>query len=129
ALVKAAADPRVVFTGGVYGEGYRELHTHAFAYVQATEVGGTHPALVEAMAFGHGIVANGTPENREVLGDAGVYYSPGDADDLARRLESLAAAPDECRALGERARARAVERCRWDDVVDRYERLFAGETA
>jgi glycosyltransferase involved in cell wall biosynthesis len=128
-LVKAAADPRVVFTGGVYGEGYRELHTHAYAYVQATEVGGTHPALVEAMAFGHGIVANGTPENREVLGDAGLYYAPGDADDLARRLESLAASPEACRTLGERAAARAREQYRWDDVTDRYERLFAGETA
>ncbi|MBI1849743.1 MAG: glycosyltransferase [Planctomycetes bacterium] len=129
AEVKAAAGPRVVFTGGVYGEGYRELHSHAFAYVQATEVGGTHPALVEAMAFGHGIVANGTPENREVLGDAGLYYAPGDADDLRRKLESFAASPETCTALGEKAAARAHALYRWDDVTDRYEALFAGRSA
>jgi len=36
-------------SGAIYGIGYRELQSHAFAYIQATEVGGTHPALIEAM--------------------------------------------------------------------------------
>ena len=43
------AGPNVRFPGAIYGEGYRELQCHALAYVHATEVGGTHPALVEAM--------------------------------------------------------------------------------
>jgi glycosyltransferase involved in cell wall biosynthesis len=74
ARLKSARDPRIVFTGGVYGRGYRQLQTHARLYVQATEVGGTHPALVEAMAYGHAIVANDVPEHREVLGEAGRYF-------------------------------------------------------
>ena len=41
------------FPGAIYGEGYRELLSHALAYVHATEVGGTHPALVEAMGYGN----------------------------------------------------------------------------
>ena len=52
------ADPRIVFPGFVYGDGYRELLSHATAYIQGTEVGGTHPALVEAMGYGNCIVAN-----------------------------------------------------------------------
>ncbi len=65
------ADPRVRFVGAIYGAGYRVLQSHAIAYVQATEVGGTHPALVEAMGAGNAILANDVPEHREILGDAG----------------------------------------------------------
>ncbi len=65
------ADPRILFPGPIYGEGYRELLSHALAYVHATEVGGTHPALVEAMGYGNCVLVNDTPENREVAGDAG----------------------------------------------------------
>ena len=49
ARLHATTDPRVRFVGAIYGAGYRVLRSHAAAYVQATEVGGTHPALVEAM--------------------------------------------------------------------------------
>jgi glycosyltransferase involved in cell wall biosynthesis len=48
ARVRAAADPRVLFPGAIYGDGYRQLLSHAAVYIQATEIGGTHPALVEA---------------------------------------------------------------------------------
>ena len=43
---EAARDPRVLLPGAIYGEGYRELLAHAAVYVHATEVGGTHPALL-----------------------------------------------------------------------------------
>jgi glycosyltransferase involved in cell wall biosynthesis len=124
--VRKTTDARILFTGGVYGEGYLELQSHAFAYVQATEVGGTHPALVEAMASGHAIVANGTPENEEVLGDAGLYFRPGDPDDLRRQLQRLVDSPDLRLELGAKAAERARARYRWDDVTDRYEAVLAG---
>ena len=38
--------------GAIYGPGYHELQSHCFAYIHATEVGGTHPALIEAMGRG-----------------------------------------------------------------------------
>ena len=43
----AAADPRVRMVGGKYGEAYTDLQRAAMAYIQATSVGGTHPALIE----------------------------------------------------------------------------------
>ena len=60
----AAGDPRVRLTGAIYGDGYRDLQRSALAYIQATSVGGTHPALVEAMGAGNLVLAYGTPENR-----------------------------------------------------------------
>ena len=52
ARVRDTRDPRVVIPGAIYGEGYHELQSHCFAYIHATEVGGTHPALIEAMGRG-----------------------------------------------------------------------------
>lgn len=120
--LKATSDKRIRFPGAIYGAGYRQLQSHAFAYIQATEVGGTHPALVEAMAAGNCIIAKDTPENREVLGDAGLFFR--DSDDLRRQIEvSL-----KDRSLVERfrvlAQRRAEERYSWDAVTDAYEELF-----
>jgi glycosyltransferase involved in cell wall biosynthesis len=124
AALRRAAGPRVVFTGGVYGEGYRQLQSHAFAYVHATEVGGTHPALVEAMGFGNCVVVHDVPENREVAGDAAEYFVAGDPVTLARVLEHL----DRDSSLLERRREAARDRARdeysWDAVTDQYEQLF-----
>ena len=93
ATLRATAGPRVVFTGGVYGDGYRELQCHALAYVQATEVGGTHPALVEAMGFGNCVLAHDTPEHREVLGDAGLFFDAHRPETLAALLDRIVADP------------------------------------
>ena len=45
----AADDPRITFTGFVFGRDYKALQQNAYCYIHATEVGGTHPALLEAM--------------------------------------------------------------------------------
>ena len=45
-------DEMTLVTGAIYGCGYHELLSHCFAYIHATEVGGTHPALIEAMGRG-----------------------------------------------------------------------------
>ena len=94
--VRDTNDPRVVMPGAIYGEGYRELGSHCFAYMHATEVGGTHPALIEAMGRGALTLYLDTPENAEVAGGAGLPFSPtvsqgyaagsGHAGSRARRL-------------------------------------------
>lgn len=120
----ANRDPRVVMTGFVYGEGYRELQSHAFCYVQATEVGGTHPALIESMRHGNAIIANGTPENLEVIGGTGLLYRFNDSEDLAHQLRRLLENPrmvDRLRSLAEK---RAERRYSWDAVTVGYEELF-----
>lgn len=122
----AAGSDKIRFAGGVYGEGYDQLRAHAVCYVQATDVGGTHPALLEAMAAGRAVIANDIPEHREVLGDAGWYYAKNDAADLARRLREVLLAPGAENARAEhaaRARARVAQHYDWERVTDAYERL------
>ncbi|HYA18401.1 MAG TPA: DUF1972 domain-containing protein, partial [Bryobacteraceae bacterium] len=72
--VRDTRDPRIVMPGAIYGAGYRELGTWCFAYIHATEVGGTHPALIEAMGRGALVLYLDTTENAEVCGDAGLPY-------------------------------------------------------
>jgi len=120
----ARGDSRIIFTGFVFGQGYQELQSHAYCYVQATEVGGTHPALLEAMACGNCVLANGTSENVEVVGDSGVIYQKNDIDELREKLAYLIGHEDVCRWYGQRARARVRERYSLEKMVDRYERVF-----
>ena len=123
--LRAAADDRVRFPGAIYGRGYRQLLSHALAYVHATEVGGTHPALIEAMGSGNCVVVNDVPENREVAGDAAEYFDARRPASLAATLERLARDPARVAELGERAMARARTRFSWEHVTDEYEQLFA----
>lgn len=124
AELKAGADPRIVFPGALYGEPYRELQSHALAYIQATEVGGTHPALVEAMGFGNCVVVNDTEENREVAGAVARYFRAAEPATLAACLAEILADPAAARADGARARVEAQARFSWDRVVAGYARLF-----
>jgi glycosyltransferase involved in cell wall biosynthesis len=119
------ADPRVLFPGPIYDEGYRELLSHALAYVHATEVGGTHPALVEAMGYGNCIVVNDTMENRETAGGVGLYFRAAEPASLAERLEWVRQNPRRSRARGRAAARRAALLFSWERVADRYAALLA----
>jgi glycosyltransferase involved in cell wall biosynthesis len=124
AALRARADPRVVFTGWLFGEGYRQLLHHAYLFVLASGVGGTHPVLIEAMAAGNCIVANNHAPNLEVLGDAGLSYDArAGAADLARVLRQALDDPGRAAELRERARRRAQALYSWESVTDAYERL------
>jgi glycosyltransferase involved in cell wall biosynthesis len=120
----AAGTEGVLLTGYLFGEGYVELQSNALAYLQATEVGGTHPVLVEAMGRGACVIANDVPEHREVLADAGLYYEMNDRGSMARQIAAVVADPELRSRLGKAARVRAEAHFAWADVTDRYERLF-----
>jgi len=122
--LKRTRDPRVLFPGAIYGDGYRQLMAHAFCYIHATEVGGSHPALIEAMGQGSLVVANSTPENEEVLADCGIFYARNDIGALRARLQEVDDHPELYTGLGRKARARAISEYSWESVVDKYEQLF-----
>jgi glycosyltransferase involved in cell wall biosynthesis len=122
ARLKSTSDLRVRFTGGIYGTGYRELQSHATVYIHATEVGGTHPALVEAMGAGNCVIAYDTPENREVVGDAGLLFR--NVAELTRHIQWTIDDPDKVTGLREKAQARAKALYSWDAITNQYEKLF-----
>ncbi len=119
-----AADPRVVFPGYVFGRGYWELQRHAYLFCAPTEVGGTHPVILEAMAAGNCVLVNDHKPNAETVGDAGIYFSGrSGVDDLTRQLGRLLDDP----AVVADYRSRALERAdeySWESVTDKYEALL-----
>ncbi|MHB8658445.1 MAG: glycosyltransferase [Solirubrobacteraceae bacterium] len=118
------ADPRVVFPGYVFGRGYWELQRHAYLFCAPTEVGGTHPVILEAMAAGNCVLVNDHRPNAETVGDAGVYFSgPSGVEDLTRQLERLFDSPKLVAEYRERALKRA-ELYSWEAVTDQYEALL-----
>ncbi|MBI4877192.1 MAG: glycosyltransferase [Acidobacteria bacterium] len=120
--VRATSDPRVVLPGAIYGTGYHELQSHSFAYIHATEVGGTHPALIEAMGRGALVLYLDTPENAEVAGGAGLPFTH---DNLPERLrETLEMGENEREEWREKARRRVSQCYSWEAVTEAYERLF-----
>lgn len=120
--VKNTRDPRVLIPGAIYGAGYAELQSHCFAYIHATEVGGTHPALIEAMGRGALTLYLDTEENAEVASGAGV---PFQQFSLREQMATVLAMPD---VEKEHWRAAAMQRIRerysWEAVTTAYEELF-----
>ena len=122
--VKRAADPRVLFPGYVFGRGYWELQRNAYLFCAPTEVGGTHPVILEALVAGSCVLVNDYEPNAETVGDAGVYFSGRDGvPDLARQLERLIDNPDDVEDYRARARERA-EQYSWNAVATAYEQLL-----
>ena len=119
---RARGDKRIIFTGFVFGQDYRALQQNAYCYVHATEVGGTHPALLEAMGYGNCVLTLATPENIEVVGDAGIPYV--DEYDLTEKLQRVLRDGSLVQAYRNRAQLRVQKHYDWERVVDQYEDLF-----
>jgi glycosyltransferase involved in cell wall biosynthesis len=122
--LQSIADARVRFTGAVYGDSYWSLQQNAGLFVFAGEIGGVHPALVEAMASGNVILYLDTPANRETVCGCGVAFQP-DPSDLAQKMARLLRAPNEMDDLSKRAEETARNKYSWERVTDQYEALFS----
>jgi glycosyltransferase involved in cell wall biosynthesis len=122
ARLRATNDERIVMPGAVYGDGYHELQSHCLAYIHATEVGGTHPALIEAMGRGALVLYLDTEENAEVAGGAGLPFTHETLPDVLRKILQMPEAERE--AWRERARQRVEERYSWEAVTTAYEKLL-----
>ena len=122
--LESHASERILFPGALYGQDYRTLQRNALIYIQATEVGGTHPAMIEAMASGGSVLAHDTPENREVGGDAVGYFDLRPVQTLSGRLSEWLSNSLIREDFRLRARRAASARYNWERVTGEYERLL-----
>jgi len=122
--LKSTKDKRILFTGYVFGQGYQELQSNAYIYIQATEAGGTQPALVDAMGYGNCILANDVPQHREVLGEAGLYAPIQEPAVFADKIRYLIDRQDEIKKFRQKALKRVRVHYSWAKVTSDYEELF-----
>ncbi len=127
ASLKALAkdNPQIIFTGYIFGQGYHELGSNSYIFVETSGVGGTHPALIEAMAFENCIITHNTPENLETIGQAGFsYVGKIGANSLQSTLQRLLSDPHLVAKYRQQARHHAQTHYSWETVTSAYERLF-----
>lgn len=96
-----------------------QLWANCGVYFHGHSVGGTNPALLQALGHGSPTVALDTPFNREVLVEDR-HLVPADPAVLATRIEELLADEDLRRDLREHGRSIIEDRYRWDDVCRAY---------
>ena len=120
--LKAMGDERVRFPGAIYGDGYWALQKHAGIFVFACEIGGVHPALIEAMAASNPVLYLDTPENAETAGDAAIRYNKSEQD-LREKLQVLLDDGGARKELAARAKQRADPLYRWEAIAERYEKV------
>ncbi|MCU1569014.1 MAG: glycosyl transferase [Pseudarthrobacter sp.] len=96
------------------------LWQHAGVYFHGHSVGGTNPALVQAMACGAPVVARQTPYNREVLLD-GAYLVPPEPVAIAKAMRLMLSDPNLQAITGAKNRERAVRYYNWPDVCSNYQ--------
>ena len=96
------------------------LWAHCGVYLHGHSVGGTNPALVQAMGMGAPTVALDTVYNREVLGREDMV-APGDVAEIASRASTLLDSPARRRDAADWGRGRVAEVYNWADVCKAYE--------
>ena len=122
--IAARADGRIRFLGHVHDEELlRELWCNCFGYLHGHSVGGTNPALLNAMGYGSCILALDTVFNREVLGGTGLLF-PAEPAALAAMLQSLEQDPARAAAMREPPRERVRAEYSWEKITRQYEELF-----
>jgi glycosyltransferase involved in cell wall biosynthesis len=123
AKLRSLAPAGVIFTGPVYGDGYWTLQKDAGMFIFACEVGGIHPALIEAMAAARAVLYLDTESNRETANGCGIHFSK-DANDLAIKMRELINDAPRRSQLGQAAAEFARQQYSWDKITQQYEELF-----
>jgi glycosyltransferase involved in cell wall biosynthesis len=100
------------------------LWQHAGVYFHGHSVGGTNPALVQAMALGAPIVALDTVYNREVLGPDHAGFVTPDAAAITAAITSLISDSAAQTQASEAGIERANAEYTWSDVSARYEAVL-----
>lgn len=96
------------------------LWQNAGVYFHGHSVGGTNPALVQAMALGAPTVARDTVFNREVLGEAGIF-TEASSPAIEASIRSVLDDTELQTRLSGRALERAQKSYTWEHVNGLYE--------
>ena len=119
--IKAAADDRVRLLGAVWDQQQLDqLYANCLTYLHGHSVGGTNPSLLRAIGAGTATIAYDVSFNREVLGEAGEFFTT--PSEVAARIEEAESDFAATALRGKKLRAQAAH-YDWDDVAKRYELL------
>ena len=123
--LKELAGSRVRFQPFVESsEVLSSLMAHSAGLVFPSMVEAMSMVLLEAASLGVPIVCADIPANRAVLPEQALYFTSGEAEDLAARLEWALGHSSEMKALGAQAQAWVRAHFDWDGIAEQYDRLY-----
>jgi glycosyltransferase involved in cell wall biosynthesis len=105
-----------------------QLWAHCGVYIHGHSVGGTNPALLQALGAGAPTLALDTRFNREVMAGEDQLY-PADPAALAASIGAVIGDRERREEMARRGQARIAESYDWDDVADRYYAALASACA
>lgn len=116
-------ESNIIYAGTIYDKTIlNALRTRATFYLHGHSVGGTNPALLEAMGSGSMVLAHENPFNASVLGGLGALWK--DEDALTRLLTQRPS--EEIRSEQARlSRERIKAHFNWEDVAKKYLQSFS----
>ncbi len=96
-----------------------QLWSHCGLYIHGHSVGGTNPALLQAMGAGAPTVALDTAFNAEVVDNPDQLFA-ADPESLVELIQHAAGNPELRAEWSRRGQATVAERYSWSDISDRY---------
>lgn len=99
-----------------------ELRSNCGIYIHGHSVGGTNPALVEAMNLGLCCVAFGVNYNIATTEHSAIYFN--DKNDLKKIIDSFIDNKIDAQKIGNDLKSLALKRYTWNNIISKYEKLF-----
>lgn len=118
-------DPRIKFVGTVYDkELLSKIREKAYAYLHGHEVGGTNPSLLEALASTRINLLLDVGFNREVAGDAALYWTKNNnvLAELINKADRLK--EYEINQLSNKSKERIKKYYSWKKISKEYSEIF-----
>ena len=125
----AAADPRVVMAGTVYGDDLANLYAHAAAFATPSLLEGLPLTLLEAASHRIPLVVSAIPPHLEVVGADGPGARVAEVDSvgaLSEALERVLADPTRELAGAQERSDRILSHYDWDAATSSLEEVYAG---
>jgi len=113
----------VLFLGAIYDKRKLDiLRLNAKLYIHGHSVGGTNPALIEAMSSGLAVLAHDNHFNRWVVGNDAHYFS--NEKELEQKLDFLLLNNKEIKKMSKSSFTKYKENFKWEKILLEYEKVF-----
>ncbi len=116
----------IIYTGYVKGNEKDELFSNALVFSLPSYLEGSPIALLEAMGSELCCLASDILPHKEVItnGIDGLLFDSNIPSDLTRKLKALLSNPEKIDQLGQNAKKKIKNRLKWEDVVEKTEKVY-----
>lgn len=119
-ILKKNKDKKITFVGGIYNQDDLNMfRSNCFGYIHAHSIGGTNPSLLEAMFLKNIIIAHDNEFNREVAGDAAIYFH--NSEDLQNNMEMVEINIEDYIKLKNKGYFRVLREYSWEQALRKFE--------